>query len=398
MKTKITISLLFSFLILLSNISFTPDLFAYAEGYEMLVTSRNTHSIKRFNGTTGEFIDDFIAAGAGGLNSVIDIDEAPDGNIIVSGRGNTSLLLFDKETGEFIKTFTSGYSLDNPTKIAYGPDGYIYVSQWGTVGREVVRFDGTTGEFIDVFTPPLDRPSDKTWDSNGNLYVACFGSQDVKKFDTDGNLIGVFTEAGHILGPTNLFFDGNGHLLVVDWNLGSVLRFDSETGAYIDVLISGFQNAEGFSIGPDGNIYICDWTLNHVKRFSPDGNLIDVFAAGGNMLAPNGIMFREVSSTSVNQNELEVASSFKLHQNYPNPFNPVTNINFEIAKRSEIKITVYNMNGKELETLFNGIKEAGSHTVTWNPLNSEADFSSGIYYLRLDDGIRFRNIKMTYLK
>ncbi|MEZ4821237.1 MAG: T9SS type A sorting domain-containing protein [Ignavibacteria bacterium] len=94
------------------------------------------------------------------------------------------------------------------------------------------------------------------------------------------------------------------------------------------------------------------------------------------MLAPNGIMFREVSSTSVNQNELEVASSFKLHQNYPNPFNPVTNINFEIAKRSEIKITVYNMNGKELETLFNGIKEAGSHTVTWNPLNSEADFSS----------------------
>jgi DNA-binding beta-propeller fold protein YncE len=202
--------------------------FAQTE-YEMLVSSRNTNSVKKFNGITGDYIDDFVSQNSAGLSLPQDIRTGPDGNILVSGRGNTSILMYDRVTGDFIDSFTRGYTLDNPTKITFGPDGNLYVSQWGMTKTKVVRFNGTTGQFIDEFTPSLNLALGHTWDADSNLYVACYGSKDVRKFDTNGNFLGVFTEVGHLQGPTNLWFDENGSLFVEDWILGSVQQFNAST-------------------------------------------------------------------------------------------------------------------------------------------------------------------------
>jgi glucuronoarabinoxylan endo-1,4-beta-xylanase len=85
-------------------------------------------------------------------------------------------------------------------------------------------------------------------------------------------------------------------------------------------------------------------------------------------------------------------ASYKLYQNYPNPFNPSTVISYQLPVRSRISIKVYNMLGQEIETLFEGIKQAGYHQLTFDGRR----FASGIYFYRLE-GENFVDIKKMIL-
>lgn len=73
---------------------------------------------------------------------------------------------------------------------------------------------------------------------------------------------------------------------------------------------------------------------------------------------------------------------FQLHQNYPNPFNPSTVIRYELASSSEIKIEIFNSQGKEVSTLVSEKKPAGSYEVTFDA----EGLSSGIYFYKLSAG------------
>lgn len=362
--------------------------------YEMLVSSRNTHSVKRYNAQTGAYIDDFIPSGSGGLSTTQDIKIGATGDILVSGRGNTKILQFDKTTGNFIMNFTSGYTLDNPTKISFGPDGNLYVSQWGTGNSCVARFNGVSGQFINEFTPDLNLPLGHTWDSAGNLYVACYGSKDVRKFDTSGNFISIFTEAGHLQGPTNLWFDGNGNMLVIDWVLGVVQKFRASDGVFISTFASGLQNAEGYAYGPDSNLYICDWSQNNVKRYNHNGTFLGVFSMGGNLAAPNSILFRPSKVISVEEGSTNAANEFTLGQNFPNPFNPSTKINFTIPKPVNVRLEIYSITGEFIEGIINQKLKPGKYEYSWNA----GDYPSGIYYYKLSSENRSESKKMVLVK
>lgn len=90
----------------------------------------------------------------------------------------------------------------------------------------------------------------------------------------------------------------------------------------------------------------------------------------------------------------EVPASFELFQNYPNPFNPVTNIRFSIPKASNIKLTVYDVNGRLIETLINSKHRAGIYNFDWNA----SGYSSGVYFYKLEsEGFR-KSQKMILIK
>lgn len=271
-----------------------PGSLAAQESGDLFVSSRNTHSVKRFDSRTGAYLGDFVAPGSGGLNQTQEVAFGPDGHLYVSGRGNAHILRFDGETGAFLDAFTSGYDLDNPTKMTFGPDGYLYVSQWGEERGTVVRFDAETGAFDrEVTQQPLELGMAHAWDADGVLYVASYGSRDVRRIAPDGSLIDVFVGPDILSSAVNLWFGEEGDLFVVDWEAGSVERFDGETGAHLGRFIGGLAKAEGVTIGPDGLIYLCDWEANRIERFDPEtGARIDTFTSEGGMLAPNGLVFR----------------------------------------------------------------------------------------------------------
>jgi hypothetical protein len=80
-----------------------------------------------------------------------------------------------------------------------------------------------------------------------------------------------------------------------------------------------------------------------------------------------------------NQNPIISADDFQLLQNYPNPFNPNTNISFSIPHAGFVKLSIYDMLGKEVAILIDEYLNVGSYTTSFNA----TDFSSGVYIYRI---------------
>jgi hypothetical protein len=93
------------------------------------------------------------------------------------------------------------------------------------------------------------------------------------------------------------------------------------------------------------------------------------------------IGYNDLAIVGVEDNGLN-PTQFILEQNYPNPFNPSTSINYSISASSFITLKVYNVLGKEITTLVNEEKPAGSYEVNF----SAEDLTSGIYFYKLQVG------------
>lgn len=105
-------------------------------------------------------------------------------------------------------------------------------------------------------------------------------------------------------------------------------------------------------------------------------------------------VWRRLLSETLNENGISsiIPLNCSLSQNYPNPFNPVTSIDFDIPKKGFVSLRVYDLLGREVQTLVNEEKQAGSYSVDFN----SEDFSSGVYFYRLEaDG--FSNVKKMIL-
>lgn len=76
----------------------------------------------------------------------------------------------------------------------------------------------------------------------------------------------------------------------------------------------------------------------------------------------------------------EIANGFSLMQNYPNPFNPKTNIKFSLEKGSHVKITVFDIRGKEIAVLIDKALMNGDYNVDFDASN----FPSGVYYYQME--------------
>ena len=85
---------------------------------------------------------------------------------------------------------------------------------------------------------------------------------------------------------------------------------------------------------------------------------------------------------------------FALNQNYPNPFNPSTKISFVIPTTGFVTLKVYNILGQEVQTLFSGIKNAGSYETTFDGTK----LASGVYFYRLQAGNQMLVKKMVMMK
>lgn len=89
-----------------------------------------------------------------------------------------------------------------------------------------------------------------------------------------------------------------------------------------------------------------------------------------------------------------LVGSPELAQNYPNPFNPVTNISFSLDRRRFVELTIFDIQGRMLDTLARGIYESGKHDFVFDG----SDLVSGIYFARLTAGQRSQTVKLILLK
>ena len=113
----------------------------------------------------------------------------------------------------------------------------------------------------------------------------------------------------------------------------------------------------------------------------------------------DGILTWFGHTVSIDEQVVVLPEVFKMHQNYPNPFNPVTNLKFDLPKRADVKLVIYNMLGQEVSTLINRDLRAGYHNVLWNGTDKFGQpVGSGVYIYRIKAGDFTSSKKMLLLK
>ncbi|MCB0571787.1 MAG: T9SS type A sorting domain-containing protein [Phaeodactylibacter sp.] len=274
---------------------------------EVFVNSRGTNAIKKYD-EHGNYLGDFISPGSGGLIAPEDIVFHPDGTMLVTGAGNTAIKRYDGQTGAYMGNFSSGYVLQTPSKMSIGWDSMLYVTQWGTTQNKVVRF-GLDGHFVDEFTEtPTPNGLGHVWDSDKNFYISVYGNGGngtVQKFDSAGHSLGTFINTSILQGPTDIWFDNNGDMLVEDWTVGRVLRYSSN-GQYVGVFVNGLSNPEGIAFLPNGNLLIGDWGEDAVHLIDSTGQVLGYFTSGNGLMDPNNVAVRVTEPVSPAKEERAV--------------------------------------------------------------------------------------------
>jgi hypothetical protein len=103
---------------------------------------------------------------------------------------------------------------------------------------------------------------------------------------------------------------------------------------------------------------------------------------------------RELTDVNFKQVGVKRFYEYQLHQNYPNPFNAATKIGYVLAEPGLVKLSIFNLLGKEIATLVNERQQSGSYEVFWNAKG----FPSGTYFCRLEVGTFKTTRKLVLVK
>lgn len=137
--------------------------------------------------------------------------------------------------------------------------------------------------------------------------------------------------------------------------------------------------------------------LNVFNGLSPNGYwklLVSDSAAGDTGVLTGWSIQVTYQNPTGGINTVEIPNYYSLGQNYPNPFNPSTKIKFTLPQAGNVKLTVYDILGREIRTLVNEVRDAGVHEVSFNA----SSLSSGVYFYRIEAGKYTATKKMLLIK
>ncbi len=229
---------------------------------------------------------------AGGLLAMA----AQAGDLLVSSRFSDNVLRYDATTGAYVGVFAQGNGLDNPNGIAYGPDGHLYVGL-GDVGRVMV-FDGRDGTYLRDFVTPADSGGLAgaraiAFLADGDLLVADGAGDRILRYAAgSGSFRGVFAQGNSLDGPVGLIVAADGEVYVGAALSNKVLVFGPD-GAFRRVREGdpGQRNATGLVFDRHGQLLVAQSVSNTVQRMDPLAGAATTFASDGGLQIPIGMIF-----------------------------------------------------------------------------------------------------------
>ncbi len=235
----------------------------------------------------------------------------------------------------------------------------------------------------------VDFTSDGQYLACGTLQFVTSSSYDgkVKLFRTT-NSTPIWTYSGCGDQVTRVAFSKNGNILAASTygDMGNVNN---------DLLVwktSTETSAPIFGVNTVGSLFWCN-VSNNGSTVITSGKLVHARIMGSGGLAYN--IFIDTNDTPVGVPGINNQPvSYSLKQNYPNPFNPSTQIDYELAGDGFVRLTVFDITGREISKLVNKFQRAGIHAVMFDAEN----LSSGLYFYKIETNGFTETRKMTLLK
>ncbi|HSD62192.1 MAG TPA: T9SS type A sorting domain-containing protein [Ignavibacteriaceae bacterium] len=275
----------------------------------------------------------------------------------------------------------------NPSVIGYVglPDGatgikvvdnYAYVSNYILGGVELIDITDPANSYIIGWYKPSGCFAVGIEYNNGFIYAA----DGVAGFQIYRNL-----------------------LAVVPVELTSFTAITNEEGVTLNWETSSETNNSGFDIERSTDDIVFK-KIGYVKGNGTTSEAHSYSFKDGGVSSVGGIVFYRLKqidydgsckySEAIKVEDAFLPANFSLSQNYPNPFNPETSIKFGIPKESKVTLKVFNVLGKEIETVVDQKLDQGYYNYKWNG----SKFASGVYFYRLEAGNFVQMNKMIMIK
>jgi hypothetical protein len=227
-----------------------------------------------------------------------------------------------------------------------------------------------------------DVPSDMAVSNDGSVYITGTASGGSSGYDfatcritSSGSLVWSQLYDGSASGndfAANLLLDNAGALYVGGTSNQGVNGTDYTVVKY-STLFSNQHWAAKYSLS----------TSDTLTSMVMDNNF-NVYVSGHHKRFLNNdrdmCIYKLTSTVGIQPVSNTIPQEYKLTQNYPNPFNPTTNINFSIPKEGNVKLSVFDVTGKEAVLLVNEALGAGEYKVDFNA----SGLTSGVYFYRLE--------------
>lgn len=175
------------------------------------------------------------------------------------------------------------------------------------------------------------------------------------------------------------------------------------SGTEIALFIDGVETGRNQALLATNTIDALGSVFCYLCKSGYDGDatwrgMIQEFNIYNRVLTADEILFLSLKDPTTAVNEKPIANlpkGYGLLQNYPNPFNPSTTISFNLQKKSNVNITVYDMLGHQVAELLNEVRNEGSSSVQFDG----SDLSSGLYLCKMRiDGKQILTKKMMLMK
>ncbi|MFA5011785.1 MAG: YCF48-related protein [Ignavibacteria bacterium] len=280
--------------------------------------------------------------------------------------GQSGSVSFVGYAGTFFETSNYGQSFTQRYDIPFTMHSIAYPNNYSTSGKGIIC--GTDG---------------KVW--NTTNYGVNWTARNTNRYDylndvvylEDWSSAMICGNNGTILRTTN---NGNSWSVNIQYLTSEHLR---SIDAYsVQVTVCG-DNGKIMTSNDYGNSFTdqLNGENRHLYGVALRSGSVGVVVGEIGSAANGALYFTAMNGgyVGITQTGSEIPQDYSVSQNYPNPFNPTTKINFSLPKQGLVTIKVYDLLGKEIETLVNEVKSAGKYTVDFNG----SKLSSGVYFYRI---------------
>ena len=323
-------------------------------------------------------------------------------NLAVGGNFTDSYSLGDPASG-------SPVSMQFPSKMLVD---YIKVMKWNEHGEVNVgppQFEGGDfGLFTDL--TPTDNSLVPGLDAEIYVWEGTLTDGNIEPYEGDNGIswstagMGWFGAGIMSMQPINLFNFAEGHLnfrikipanisfqigIIDSWGNQSYVDFPSNQTIY-GLTRDGdwgqasipVQDIRGQFI--DLRMLSYEFVILEVNGASCQFALDDIYWSGGGQILSIPTTFPD---------------RYLLMKNFPNPFNPITNIEYNVPENAMVNVTIYDMVGRKVKSLFNGYQDKGYKSITWNATNDRNEsVPSGVYLYKIESGKLQQTKKMLLVK